>query len=59
MTKLLAGTLGAVITAVIVWVIMVFVLGMDTGVLQFAIAGFVTALGFFLAQGIYEKNRKK
>ena len=59
MKKLLVGTLGAVITAIVVWVILVFALGMETGVLQFAIAGFITALGFALAQGIYEKTRKK
>ncbi|MCL2841760.1 MAG: hypothetical protein FWE05_13450 [Defluviitaleaceae bacterium] len=55
--KFLVGIIGAVIFAVITWLV-VGVLNIETGWLTHAIAGVVTFTGFSIAQAIYDKVKK-
>ena len=59
MIKFLVGVLGAIIFAAIAWFVMVSVLDMEQGVLQYIIAGVVTFFGFSIAQEIYKRATKK
>ena len=56
--KFIAGLLGAIIFAVIAWLV-IGAIDVETGVLTYVIAGVVTFIGFSIAQVIYEKIKKK